>query len=480
MPTCTPTSAIPDSLHTGQRPPGSVNDGAASRGRIYGVFALLIALGFFSLKFTEASALQVGIFALAALYGVGACLYLMVNYARSEGVSSLLEGGLHPRHGLLSTTPRTRRGAIGTTLAYAAVAAISAWAMQVEPGDVSVQDAHDVLYLFVFGTSMFTLTVCGYPIAVVDWLVVRHWHTTTPPPQVAWAGLAVGSVLGLLAGSLAVAWALTVVPGDTGWFTQWIGWLPTAAIAINALGQSYRHLMVSAWQARLNEQTLRADAAVQARRLAEAQLATLQAQIEPHFLYNTLASVQFLVRKDATAADFLLTQLIRYLRHAMPRMRQTMSTLQQEFELADAFLQIARVRMGGRLTVQVELAERLHGLPFPPLVLQTLVENALKHGVEPKLGPVHITVAATVHGADVCIEVCDNGIGLGRAGTAGSGMGLANIRAGLVGIYGKQAQLGIVDLPHGGVRASVLLRDASHGPVTDTPSLQSRDEVSAA
>ncbi len=171
--------------------------------------------------------------------------------------------------------------------------------------------------------------------------------------------------------------------------------------------------------------------------------------------------MQYLVRRDAEGADFLLAQLIRYLRHAMPKMRRPMSTLEQEFELADAFLQIARMRMGGRLAVKVELAEPLHGLEFPPLVLQTLVENALKHGVEPKLGPVTITVRAEVTtsngGEQLVLEVIDNGVGLGRANTAGSGSGLTNIRERLCCIYGGRAAISVSDRASGGVESQVVL-----------------------
>jgi len=221
----------------------------------------------------------------------------------------------------------------------------------------------------------------------------------------------------------------------------------------------WRYMAVSAWQSRLTEQTLRAESAERARQLAESQLAMMQAQIEPHFLYNTLASVQYLVRKDGKAADFLLTQLIRYLRHAMPKLREPMSHLGQEFELADAFLQIARMRMGGRLTVSVELVEELHDIAFPPLVLQTLVENALKHGVEPKVGAVWVKVSAELVGDKLRLTVSDNGVGIGRgpSATAGSGTGLKNIRERLAGIYGETAVLSVSGLPEGGVAATVQL-----------------------
>jgi len=143
----------------------------------------------------------------------------------------------------------------------------------------------------------------------------------------------------------------------------------------------------------------------------------------------------------------------------MPKLRQPMSTLAQEFELADAFLQIARMRMGGRLSVNVELASDLHDIAFPPLVLQTMVENALKHGVEPKVGPVWVNVSAELAGDQLQLVVSDNGVGIGYgpSGNAGSGTGLKNIRERLAGIYEGRASLSVNSLPEGGVAATVHL-----------------------
>jgi len=153
----------------------------------------------------------------------------------------------------------------------------------------------------------------------------------------------------------------------------------------------------------------------------------------------------------------MLTELTRYLRHAMPKLRSPMSTLDQEFELADALLQIARMRMGGRLTVVTALPERLRETAFPPLLLQTLVENALKHGVEPKPGPVCIALSASMSPQGLVVEVVDDGVGLGKAPTAGGGAGLANIRERLQAMHGGQAHITVADNEGTGVTARVLL-----------------------
>jgi LytS/YehU family sensor histidine kinase len=187
------------------------------------------------------------------------------------------------------------------------------------------------------------------------------------------------------------------------------------------------------------------------------QLSVLQAQIEPHFLYNTLASVQYLVKKDSQGAGQMLAHLIKYLRNAMPKMRMAMSTLGQEFELADAYLQIARIRMGGRLSVEIEIVDDLRVMAFPPLIVQTLIENALKHGVEPKTGPVSIALRAGLNLGTLEVQVEDNGLGLGTSKNPGSGTGLSNIRSRLHAIYGERAIFALTDRPNGGVKASVRI-----------------------
>jgi len=219
----------------------------------------------------------------------------------------------------------------------------------------------------------------------------------------------------------------------------------------------FAHRSTLVWHARIGQADERADTADTARHLAEARLAVLQAQIEPHFLFNTLATVEYLIKSDPDKAGLLLSQLTRYLRLSMPSMRQLSSTLGREFELTDAYLQIARLRMGGRLTVDVELPDALLTTEFPSLVVQTLVENAIKHGVEPKPGPVRIRVFARHVGAELHVGVQDSGVGLGGATKPDGGTGLQNIRERLRGLHGERAQLSVVGLAEGGVLATVVV-----------------------
>ncbi|HTD04038.1 sensor histidine kinase [Undibacterium sp.] len=181
------------------------------------------------------------------------------------------------------------------------------------------------------------------------------------------------------------------------------------------------------------------------RRLLEAQMATLQAQVEPHFLFNTLALIGQLIETDPPQAARIHTHLIQYLRSALPQMRdQGGGTLGRQIELSRAYLTIMQARMRDRLTVAIELPEGLADAPFPPMMIQTLVENAIKHGLEPKTQGGHIDIRASVRDKFLHVEVIDNGVGFNLH--AGDGIGLANIRERLKMLFGAGAQL-IIEAP---------------------------------
>jgi len=173
--------------------------------------------------------------------------------------------------------------------------------------------------------------------------------------------------------------------------------------------------------------------------VTEAKLSALQAQVEPHFLYNTLASVQALTEVDPARANEMTGHLIQYLRNALPKMRESVSTIGQEIELARAYLSILQMRMGERLAFTIAVPAELESLPFPPLMLPSLVENAIKHGLEPQRegGAVHIT--AVREGERLRLSVADTGRGFSDA--PGAGVGLANIRERLAALYGDAARL---------------------------------------
>ena len=240
-----------------------------------------------------------------------------------------------------------------------------------------------------------------------------------------------------------------------------LAYLPECVTVAGVLAGYLRLMYVRQWQFRLDTERMKREAAEHGQALAQAQLKMLQAQIEPHFLFNTLASVQHLVRKDTQLADFMLTELIKYLRQAVPDFRGMGSTLGRECGLVESYLNIAKIRMGERLTVKVDVPDSLADISFPALITQTLVENAIKHGIEPKIGPVSISVVARQVSGDagqfIEISVTDDGVGFGVAETKGTGIGLRNVKERLAGLYGAKASLEITSLSPSGVRATVRI-----------------------
>ena len=168
--------------------------------------------------------------------------------------------------------------------------------------------------------------------------------------------------------------------------------------------------------------------------VTEAKLSALQAQVEPHFLYNTLASVQALTEVDPQQANAMTGHLIQYLRNALPKMRESVSTVGQEIELVRAYLNILQMRMGKRLAFEIDVPPELLEAPFPPLMLPSLVENAIKHGLEPQREGGRVVIRATESNGVLRLSVLDSGRGF--AETVGSGVGLANIRERLAALYG--------------------------------------------
>ena len=173
--------------------------------------------------------------------------------------------------------------------------------------------------------------------------------------------------------------------------------------------------------------------------VTEAKLQALQAQVEPHFLYNTLASVQALTEVDPERESEMTGHLIAYLRNALPKMRESVSTVAQEIDLARAYLNILQMRMGDRLTFEIDVPANLANAPFPPLMLPSLVENAIKHGLEPQREGGNVRISAEARDGKLRLTVADTGRGFTDA--LGAGVGLANIRERLAGLYGDAAKL---------------------------------------
>ncbi len=189
---------------------------------------------------------------------------------------------------------------------------------------------------------------------------------------------------------------------------------------------------------------------------SDMRLAVLQAQIEPHFLFNTLASIRPLVRQDAAQAEQVIDSLADYLRVMLPQIREnSRSMLGQQLDICASYLAVMQARMGARLRYEVDLPEALRERDFPPLMLLSLVENAIKHGIEPKPGSACIIIRARAGADGLSVSVLDDGVGLSQG--LQSGVGLANIREQLRLRYQDRARLSVATRPEGGTVAEITL-----------------------
>jgi LytS/YehU family sensor histidine kinase len=196
-----------------------------------------------------------------------------------------------------------------------------------------------------------------------------------------------------------------------------------------------------------------ADRNLLSKQAVEAELKLMQAQVEPHFLFNTLASVQFLTETDPPKAGQMLGHLLEYLRAALPQLRSDSTTLGQETDLAQAYLSIMQMRMGPRLAFAINVPGELRTHPLPPMLLMSLIENAIKHGLEPRAEGGTVRVEARRAADRLAIAVIDDGQGL--ADKIGNGVGLTNLRARLKALYADRARFTLEEVAPHGARAII-------------------------
>jgi len=225
-----------------------------------------------------------------------------------------------------------------------------------------------------------------------------------------------------------------------------------AAATLQAIATAYRSSARTTGDALARQQT--DDARLDAE-LKQSRLQLLRAQIEPHFLFNTLATVRTLGRIDPAAAVDMIDNLMRYLSESLPKLRQDETTLADEQQLVVAYLRIHQIRMGSRLHFDFVLPPDLRQVRIPTMILLTLVENALKHGVQSAIAGGTIQVSAARDGAMLLLKVADSGKGMSV--TEGNGTGLANIRQRLTMRYGERAALTLVPQEPRGTIATVLV-----------------------
>ena len=190
------------------------------------------------------------------------------------------------------------------------------------------------------------------------------------------------------------------------------------------------------------------------RKALDARFRLLQAQVEPHFLFNTLANVQALVEAGAPQAAKVLQSLIDYLRAAVPRLHEPSTTLGQELQLVRAYLEVMHMRMPDRLTFEIDADEAALNVQCPPMTLLPLVENAVRHGIDPSEVGGNIAIAARRQAGRCQVSVADTGVGLKAMGT-GLGTGLATLRERMQLAFGTDAQLTLSNVAPHGVRAEL-------------------------
>jgi hypothetical protein len=266
--------------------------------------------------------------------------------------------------------------------------------------------------------------------------------------------------------SWALAWVCATVALATGmWATALLHqhiFTPTELIAFTRL--EMLALAGVAWActsalplAILQHQAYRNELAELRLSAVNAELKALQAQVEPHFLYNTLANIRYLARHQPERAVDMLDHLIAYLHRALPDMRSRTSSVGRECDLAGHYLALMAVRFGERLCYQVNVASDVAHAEMPPLLLISLVENAVRHGVEPMPGVVMVEVVASLSGQQLRLAVIDNGPGPDAKRSTGSGVGLRNAIDRLRALYGDAASLTLTRGPDQRTCAEILM-----------------------
>jgi hypothetical protein len=280
-----------------------------------------------------------------------------------------------------------------------------------------------------------------------------------PPRLPAWIARWVLQVVGVavvVPFAVAIAYSFTTMGDAVHWthnkerlegFGMLCGFgiLLTPWIAMSAL---YRHISGEAQRQALAFELERSQFERQA---LDARLRLLQAQVEPHFLFNTLANVRELVDSGSAQASTVLGSLIAYLRAAVPRLHENSTTMGQEIDLVRAYLEVMHMRMPDRMQFSLHADDAALALACPPMTLLTLVENAVRHGIDPSEEGGRIDVRVRVHDGRCRAEVIDTGMGLAKAGD-GLGTGLSNLRERLALAFGGDASLRLLPLqPHGAI-----------------------------
>ncbi|HMA10096.1 MAG TPA: histidine kinase, partial [Ramlibacter sp.] len=298
-------------------------------------------------------------------------------------------------------------------------------------------------------------------IGTFTWAIIDLGRNLFPSAQetgwpAGWAGL------GLVVGGIAVGYLLGTRLADQ--FCSVFGWYASAGpvdrnaelrssiliTALSGIAGSYYFYSVNRsayFERKMAEERKHAN---------EARLKLLETQLEPHMLFNTLANLRALIGVDAPRAQGMLDHMIAYLRATLDASRATTHSLQAEFDRLQDYLELMQIRLGPRLQYQLLLPRELAQHPVPALLLQPLVENSIKHGLEPKVDGGHILVSAIRDGDRLVLQVQDTGLGESASGN-GNGFGLAQVRERLATLYGDQADADFKAVPGTGATATLRL-----------------------
>jgi signal transduction histidine kinase len=304
-----------------------------------------------------------------------------------------------------------------------------------------------ITYLLKMGGSLIENLVFSFCIGTLAWLFIDGgrmllWGEDKPPGLPFLGMTLLALLLAQMAGTALAAWLLgmpahPVLPTGSGHAASILLFSVLAGLAATWFFWNRGKLAFLQAQAEAEK----ARVAGIEKQAMQAQLQMLQAQIEPHMLFNTLANLQGLIAIDPPRAQLLLEQLIAYLRATLKSSRAAATTLAEEFGLMDAYLGLMAIRMGERLAYRLDLPPALAGLQIAPMLLQPLLENAIRHGLEPKIEGGRIDVSAARENAGLVLTVADTGLGLDAPASHGTGFGLENIRERLLALYGPGASL---------------------------------------
>ncbi|MFG6461984.1 sensor histidine kinase [Roseateles sp. DXS20W] len=320
------------------------------------------------------------------------------------------------------------------------------------------QLGYSMLYSFAIGVQIsacISLLQKG-----LEWLL-RRWRGTPSAPPNVWIGwgwmmpcILLGSVLGFTGGQ----WLADTLTGNRSTLLWNVADRRFAlsfafTLLVSLLASMFFFAVFKLNLAQLQQ-------AQAERQAAEARLALLQSQLEPHMLFNTLAHLRVLIKLRPDEAQQMLDRLIDYLRATLQASRATEHALADEFERLSDYLALMQLRMGARLRVHLALPAGLGAITIPPLLLQPLVENAIKHGLEPHVQGGELRVSALREPGRLVLEVADSGAGLAgtsELGSVGAGFGLTQVRERLAQRYGDAATFTLQPQPGGGSIARIAL-----------------------